>query len=67
MGRDFDLVVWGATGFTGRLATAYPLGDQTPFHSVALHGLAAPADLRWCVAGRNRAKLEALGAPSVRA
>ena len=41
MGRDFDLVVWVATGFTGRLATAYLLGDQTPFHSVALHGLAA--------------------------
>ena len=64
--REFDLVVWGATGFTGRLATAYLLGDGAQFHSVALPaGGAAPPGLRWCVAGRNRSKLEALGAPAV--
>lgn len=61
----YDLIVWGATGFTGKLATAYLLGDGSEFHSVELKAPAAPSDLRWCVAGRNRAKLEALGAPHV--
>jgi short subunit dehydrogenase-like uncharacterized protein len=44
--RDFDLVLFGATGFTGGLTAEY----------LAAH---APADLRWALAGRNRAKLEA--------
>jgi short subunit dehydrogenase-like uncharacterized protein len=43
-----DLVVWGATGYTGRLVAGY----------VARH---APAGFRWAVGGRDRAKLEALG------
>jgi short subunit dehydrogenase-like uncharacterized protein len=42
--RPFDVVVWGATGFTGRL--------------VAEH-LATRDGVRWAMAGRNRAKLEA--------
>ena len=45
--RDHDLVLLGATGFTGELTAAY----------LAEH---APADLRWALAGRNRAKLEAV-------
>jgi short subunit dehydrogenase-like uncharacterized protein len=45
--REFDLVLFGASGFTGRL--------------VAEH-LARSADQpRWAIAGRSRAKLEALG------
>ena len=45
--RDFDLIVYGATGFTGRLVAeylvrTYPSGD-------------AP---RWAMAGRSLAKLE---------
>ena len=45
---DLDLVLWGATGFTGRLvARALAHGD---------HGA------RWALAGRDRAKLEALRA-----
>ncbi len=45
--REFDLVLFGASGFTGRL--------------VAEH-LAKSADRpRWAIAGRNRARLEALG------
>jgi short subunit dehydrogenase-like uncharacterized protein len=44
--REFDLVVFGATGFTGRL--------------VAEH-IAAKAPARWAIAGRNRDKLAALG------
>lgn len=42
---DLDLVVIGATGFTGRQAAAY----------LAAH---APGDLRWALAGRSAEKLE---------
>ncbi|QIG41455.1 saccharopine dehydrogenase [Nocardioides anomalus] len=45
--RDLDLVLLGATGFTGALTAAY----------LAEH---APAGLRWALAGRNQAKLEAV-------
>ena len=45
--RQFDLVVWGASGFTGRLVVEY-LAERYP-----------PGDaLRWAVAGRNEAKLK---------
>lgn len=43
--RDFDIVLFGATGFTGGLTADY----------LAQH---APAGLRWAVAGRNADKLE---------
>ncbi len=46
-GRDLDLVILGATGFTGALTAEY----------VAEH---APAGLRWALAGRNPTKLEAV-------
>ena len=42
--REYDVVVFGATGFTGRLTAAY----------LARH---APAGLRWALAGRNETKL----------
>ena len=45
--RDLDLVLLGATGFTGALTAEY----------LAEH---APSGLRWALAGRNRAKLEAV-------
>ena len=45
--REFDVVVWGASGFTGHLVADYLA--QT-------HG--AGGDLRWAIAGRNREKLE---------
>jgi short subunit dehydrogenase-like uncharacterized protein len=45
--RSFDLVLFGATGFTGGLTAEY----------LARSG---PASLRWAIAGRNRAKLEAV-------
>ena len=44
---DFDVVVFGATGFTGALVAEY----------LAKH---APPDLRWALAGRNPDKLEDL-------
>ncbi|RAG81009.1 saccharopine dehydrogenase [Streptacidiphilus pinicola] len=45
--REYDLVLFGATGFTGGLTAEY-LARQVP------------EGCRWAVAGRNRAKLEAL-------
>lgn len=48
MHRDLDLILYGASGFTGRQAAAY----------LAIN---APSDLRWAVAGRDRSRLEALG------
>lgn len=44
---DLDLVLLGATGFTGALTAEY----------LAEH---APQGLRWALAGRNRGKLEAV-------
>ncbi len=46
--REFDVILWGATGFVGRLAaedlaTRYGSGD-----------------IKWAIGGRNRQKLEAL-------
>ena len=43
--RELDVVLVGATGFTGRLTASY----------LARH---APAGLRWGLAGRNESKLE---------
>lgn len=47
--RDYDVVVLGATGFTGELTAAY----------LAEH---APDGLRWAIAGRNPDKLETVRA-----
>jgi short subunit dehydrogenase-like uncharacterized protein len=47
MERDFDLILQGATGFTGRLATA----ELAQF---------APAGLRWAISGRNPVRLQQL-------
>lgn len=46
--REFDVVVWGASGFTGRLVAEY-LARQYP-----------GTDLRWAVAGRNREKIQSI-------
>ena len=45
--RDFDLTLYGATGFTGRQAAAYVRDHATPH-------------LRWAIAGRYEKKLAAL-------
>lgn len=47
--RNFDVVLFGATGFTGRLVAEYL-------------ARAAPADTRIALAGRNRSKLEGIRA-----
>lgn len=44
--RPLDLVLWGATGYTGRLVAQYLAGAPTA------------RGLRWAIAGRDRARLE---------
>ncbi|KAB8218887.1 major facilitator superfamily domain-containing protein [Aspergillus novoparasiticus] len=45
--REYDLILLGATGYTGMLTTQYI------FKSL-------PLDLKWAIAGRNKGKLEQL-------
>ena len=49
MTRELDIVVFGATGFTGKLVAEY------------LAGAARREGVRWAIAGRSRDKLDALG------
>jgi len=65
MSKPFDIVVHGATGFTGRLVVEYLLRqypNTTPNPNSAGNGL------RWAMGGRSAAKLAAvrdeLGAPA---
>lgn len=55
--RTFDVIVYGATGFTGRLVAE---------HMLATYGVGR--DVRWAMAGRSKAKLEQvrseIGAPA---
>ncbi len=47
--RPYDIVIWGASGYTGRL---------TAEHLARVHGCStSPGDVRWALAGRDRAKL----------
>jgi len=45
--REFDIIVLGASGFTGRLVVEYLLSTY-----------GVDGDLKWAIAGRNIAKLE---------
>jgi len=47
--RPYDIVLFGATGFTGRLTAEH----------ISTH---LPTDLKWAIAGRSMNKLEALAA-----
>ena len=55
--RNFDIVIYGATGFTGKLVVEY-MAKQYPSGS----------DVRWAMAGRSEDKLKAvreeMGAPA---
>ena len=58
MQRTYDLIIWGASGFTGRLVAEY-----------LAHHYAGRADApRWAMAGRNADKLasvrDSIGAPA---
>ncbi len=48
--RDFDVVLYGASGFTGKQTVEYFARNLKP------------GELRWAIAGRNRQKLEAVKA-----
>ena len=45
--REFDVIIWGASGFTGRLVALYL------FNKYGANG-----DLKWAMGGRNLTKLE---------
>jgi short subunit dehydrogenase-like uncharacterized protein len=57
MDREFDIIVFGSTGYTGRLVAE---------HLLTVYG--AAGDLKWAIAGRNAAKLagvrDEIGAPA---
>ncbi|MEM6965312.1 MAG: saccharopine dehydrogenase NADP-binding domain-containing protein [Bacteroidota bacterium] len=45
--REFDVIIWGATGFTGRLVAEYMLEKY-----------GTNGDVKWAMAARNAVKLE---------
>lgn len=47
--RTYDIVLVGATGYTGRLTAEYV-------------ARLLPSDLKWAIAGRSQSKLDALAA-----
>ena len=47
MSKSFDIVLWGATGYTGQLVADYLARN-------------ADSSVRWAIAGRNQEKLEKL-------
>ena len=47
--RQYDVIVWGASGFTGRLVTEYLFGKY-----------GTGGELRWAIAGRSQDKLETI-------
>ena len=50
--RKYDVILYGASGFTGKQTVDY-------------FAKYAPAGLKWAIAGRNREKLEAVNHPKV--
>jgi short subunit dehydrogenase-like uncharacterized protein len=50
MSRNFDIILWGATGFTGKLAAEYL---STQYNTKK----AGSQVVKWAIAGRNRSKL----------
>ena len=45
--REFDVIIWGASGFTGKLVVEYLYGVYS-----------SNRDLKWAIAGRDFSKLE---------
>ena len=48
--REFELILWGATGYTGRLTAEYIVKTL-------------PTGLKWAIAGRTESKLNSLARP----
>lgn len=53
--KKFDLIVWGATGFTGALVAEYLAREYAPGTQES-----TTTPLKWALAGRNQSKLGAL-------
>ena len=51
--REFEIVIWGASGFTGKLTAAYLLSRYGDGNRDGASG-----GLRWAIGGRNEEKLE---------
>ena len=49
--RSYDIIVWGASGFTGKLICQYLLKN---------YGAGEAPVIRWAIAGRNHKKLETI-------
>ena len=47
MSKEFDIIIWGASGFTGRLVAEYLFKNY-----------GADKTIKWAMGGRNQAKLE---------
>ena len=47
--REFEIILWGASGFTGRLVADYLYANYGQGN-----------ELRWALAGRNQSKLEGI-------
>jgi len=47
--REFDIIIWGASGFTGRLVAEYMLEKYGVNDTV-----------KWAMGGRNAVKLESI-------
>ena len=45
MNREFDIIIWGASGFTGRLVAEYLFNKYNS------------DSLKWAIAGRDETKL----------
>ena len=64
--RAYDLVVWGGSGFTGRLAAEYlarkytPGGSSASADASALPAGSGAETVRWAIAGRDKVKLEGI-------
>ena len=56
--RAYDLIVWGGSGFTGRLAAEYLARKYTAAGGTSSSG--GGDAVRWAIAGRDKAKLESI-------
>ena len=52
MQREYDIIIWGASGFTGKIVCDYMRENYSG------------GNLTWAIGGRNRSKLNALQAAS---
>ena len=68
LAKKYDLVLYGATGFVGQQTVAYIQNFAQKFTQTTLQKSGPtqlqpqPHPLRWAIAGRNAAKLEAVRA-----